>query len=53
LRRRLALDEGVPIVVVSELLGHSSIRVTKDVYGHLLPGQKAAVADALERILGR
>jgi integrase len=48
----LALAEGVPIEVVSELLGHSSIRVTKDVYGHLLPGQKAAVAGALERILG-
>jgi integrase len=43
----VALDAGVPLEVLSELLGHSSIRVTKDVYGTLLLGTKAAAVDAI------
>jgi integrase len=30
--------------VVSEVLGHSSVAITKDVYGHLVEGQKRAAA---------
>jgi site-specific recombinase XerD len=30
------LNNGVPIAVVSRTLGHSSIRVTEQVYAHLL-----------------
>ena len=30
----LLLHEEVPLEVVSEQMGHASIRVTKDVYGH-------------------
>lgn len=45
----LAMD--VPLEVVSEVLGHSSIRVTKDVYGHLLPGARAMAAEAMDRAL--
>lgn len=41
----------VPLEVVSELLGHSSIRVTKDIYGHLLAESKAQAATAMDRIL--
>jgi integrase len=37
--------------VVSEILGHASIAITKDVYGHLVEGDKhraaASVADVL------
>jgi integrase len=42
----LLLHEDVPLEVVSEQMGHTSIRVTKDVYGHLMPKsrEKAAVA---------
>ena len=40
---------GVPLEVVSETLGHASIRVTKDVYGHLVEGAKR---DAAERMSG-
>ena len=47
----LALAEGVPLEVVSELLGHSSIRTTKDVYGHLVGHQKEQAAAALDRAL--
>ena len=31
------LMNGTPIEVVSKTLGHSSIRVTEQVYAHLLP----------------
>lgn len=48
----LLLAAGVPLEAVADTLGHSSIRVTKDVYGHLLPGQRAEVANAMDRALG-
>jgi len=32
----IMLAQGVPIEVVSDILGHSSIRMTADVYGHIL-----------------
>jgi integrase len=31
------LTYGVPLKVVSEILGHSSIAITGDVYGHVSP----------------
>jgi len=37
----------VPLEVVSEQLGHASIRVTKDVYGHLMPRSRAKAAEAM------
>jgi integrase len=42
------LAQGVPLEVVSEVLGHSSIYITKDVYGHLGEGAKR---DAAERMV--
>jgi len=33
---------------VKDHLGHSSIRVTSDRYGHLFPSARAALADSLE-----
>lgn len=47
----LLLAQGVPLKVVSELLGHSSIRVTADVYSHLLEPAKAEAADAMTAAL--
>lgn len=47
----LLLAMGVPLEVVSETLGHSSIRVTKDRYGHLLAPARAAAAEAMGRAL--
>jgi site-specific recombinase XerC len=35
----LMLAQSTPLHVVSEVLGHASIAITKDVYGHLLGGQ--------------
>jgi integrase len=44
------LRRDVPLPVVSALLGHSSIRVTADVYGHVQP---AMHADQLAAAMGR
>ncbi len=35
----------------SEVLGHASIAITKDVYGHLLEGDKRAAAESMSRAL--
>ena len=34
----LMLRRGVPIAYVAKQLGHSSIQVTVDLYGHFIPG---------------
>jgi integrase len=44
------LQRGMPLQVVSAMLGHSSIRVTSDVYGHVNP---AVDQDVLVAALGR
>ena len=43
----LLLAQNVPLKTVSEMLGHSSIRVTADVYGHLLEPARTEAADAM------
>lgn len=47
----ILLAQGVPLKVVSETLGHSSIRVTADVYGHLMEPAKAEAAEAMTSAL--
>ena len=47
----LMLAQGTPLHVVSEVLGHSSIAMTKDVYGHLVEGQKREAAEAISAAL--
>jgi integrase len=42
------LAEGVPMPMVSAILGHASIGVTVDIYGHLQP---VLAADAMARAL--
>ena len=39
---------GIQPKVISERLGHASIKITMDLYGYLMPGLQEAVADALE-----
>ena len=48
----LMLAEGVPIKVVSETLGHSSIAITADVYSHVTPELRREAANALDKALG-
>ncbi len=41
---RLMHAQGTDLYVVSEVLGHSSVAITRDVYGRLVEGQKRAAA---------
>jgi integrase len=43
----IMLAQGVPLHEVSEVLGHSSITITKDVYGHLVAERRRLAADAM------
>jgi hypothetical protein len=45
------LAQGTPLHVVSEVLGHASITITKDVYGHLVEGDKRSAAESMSRAL--
>jgi integrase len=47
----LLIAQEVPLEVVAEQLGHASIRVTKDVYGHLMPSSRAKAAEAMRTVL--
>jgi integrase len=47
-----SLAQGVPVEVVSAFLGHSSIRMTVDTYGHIGDVQMRAAADAMDTALG-
>jgi integrase len=47
------LDAGITIDKVSKFIGHSSITVTIDRYGHLLPGGGAEVAALLDEYHAR
>jgi integrase len=43
------LDIGVPLPVVSARLGHSSVRVTADIYSHAIHGQDDEAARLWEQ----
>ncbi len=46
------LTAGVPLKVVSEILGHSSIAITGDVYGHVAPDVSRGAMDVLGAAFG-
>ncbi|MEU9155447.1 site-specific integrase [Streptomyces sp. NPDC048417] len=52
-RATLLLRQGVPIEVVSTLLGHSSIATTHDVYGHLSVEDARRALEAAGFLTGR
>jgi len=47
----IMLAQGVPLEVVADVLGLSSIRMTADVYGHILAPQREAAAKAIAAAL--
>jgi integrase len=49
----LLLGEGVPLKVVSEMLGHSGINVTANVHAHVLAPARDEPAEAMDRALQR
>lgn len=49
----LALAAGVPMKVVSDLLGHSSLAITADTYTSVLPEVAMAAAETVDEIIPR
>ena len=43
----IMLAQGTPLWVVSEVLGHASVAITKDIYGHLIGGEKQEAIEAI------
>ena len=48
----LMLAQGVPLKVVSDALGHSTISITADTYAHLDREQRREASNAIERAIG-
>jgi site-specific recombinase XerD len=48
----ILLEEGVPMKVVSELLGHANVRTTQEIYSHVTARLVAQAGSALEKALG-
>jgi integrase len=47
----IMLAQGTPLYVVSEVLGHASVAITKDIYGHLIGGEKQEATEAIADVL--
>ena len=48
----MLLAQGVPARVVMEVLGHSQLGVTMNLYAHVMPSALREAADAIDRSLG-
>jgi integrase len=48
----LLLAQGVPPRVVMEVLGHSQLGITMNLYSHVMPSALREAADAIDRALG-
>jgi hypothetical protein len=48
----LLLQQGESVVYVKEQLGHGSIQITVDTYGHLIPGANRGAVDRLDDEVG-
>jgi integrase len=46
----LLIQRGASLVYVKEQMGHSSIQVTVDIYGHLIPGANVCFVDKLDGV---
>ena len=49
----LLLDQGIHPKIVSEMLGHSSVGITLDLYSHVTPSMQHQAADAIDSLSGR
>jgi len=47
----IMLAQGKPLWVISEVLGHASVAIAKDVYGHLLGTEKQEATQAIADVL--
>jgi integrase len=49
----LLLAQGVPVKVVSEMLGHADVSTTLSIYAHVLPDMQSTAADGMDEALGK
>ena len=49
----LLIEAGVDLKTVSAALGHSSVAITADLYGHVRPAMLQSAADKLDALLQR
>ncbi len=47
----LMLNNGVPIFIVSKILGHARPSITSDIYGHLVPGSMDGIGDMMDDLI--
>jgi hypothetical protein len=47
----MMLAAGVNIKVISQMLGHSSVNITLDIYAHLMPGSGHQVVKLMDELL--
>ncbi len=47
----LMLNNGVPVIVVSKILGHSKTSTTLDIYGHIIPVMQEQAAQIMDEIV--
>ena len=45
------LNHGVPVIVVSKILGHYRPGTTLDIYGHLIPIMQDGVAKLMDELV--
>jgi integrase len=48
----IALSRGVNVKMVSEMLGHASITITLQLYGHVTPHMQQAAMDVMDAVFG-
>lgn len=46
----LLISKGISLAYVKDQLGHSSIKITIDIYGHLIPGSMQHVVNDLDQV---
>lgn len=49
--RVTSLEQGAPIKLISERLGHSSYHITMDTYAHLMPAMDQEAVDQFDAAL--
>ncbi|HEX6541950.1 MAG TPA: tyrosine-type recombinase/integrase [Ktedonobacterales bacterium] len=47
----LLLARGVPVKVVSEMLGHANVGITLSIHGHVLPHMQQQAANTMDAML--
>ena len=46
----LLMAQGVPVKIVSEMLGHADVSITLRTYSHVMPGMQQQAVDAMDRL---